>query len=386
VKALTIAAVNLRRLLRDRTSIFFIFALPFLIILAVGATFGEGFTPKLGVAASGSGPLGADLVRRLERVDRLDVRRFQDLDALATAVERGEVEAGLLVPQGYEATVRSGETAALGFLARPGTLGQDLRITVDSVVAEQGMLLRAARFAGSEEGTAFDEALGRASALSREIPAVTVGVSVTGEKLDGDSLGRFDVGASQQLILFMFVTSLGASAQLIETRKLGVSRRMLSTPTAARTVILGEALGRFTVALFQGAVIVFASLALFGVDWGDPLGAAAIVVLFGLVGTGAAMLLGSVLDNSQQAGSLGTFFGLALAALGGCMVPLDVVPDTMRSFAHATPHAWALDGFNALVAKGGTVPDILPQLAVLAAAAAVLLTVAMGRFRRSIIR
>jgi len=36
--------------------------------------------------------------------------------------------------------------------------------------------------------------------------------------------------------------------------------------------------------------------------------------------------MGSALSNEQQAGSLGVFLGLALAALGGAMVPLEVFP------------------------------------------------------------
>jgi len=52
-----------------------------------------------------------------------------------------------------------------------------------------------------------------------------------------------DSGAAQELVLFVFVTSLSASSMLIETRRLGVSRRMLASPTPLGTVVVGEALG-----------------------------------------------------------------------------------------------------------------------------------------------
>lgn len=183
----------------------------------------------------------------------------------------------------------------------------------------------------------------------------------------------------------MFVTSLGAAGQLIESRRIGASRRMLSTPTSAGTVLLGETLGRFLIALFQGAVIVFASLVLFGVTWGDPLASAAVVVQFALVGTAAAMMLGSASNNAEQASSLGVFFGLGLAALGGCMVPLEFFPDTMRAIAHATPHAWAMDAFTEVIGGSGGVGDILLELAVLGGAAVVMMFVAVGTLRRSIV-
>ena len=94
-KAFAIAGVNLRRLLRDKTGAFFIFVFPFLIILALGAAFGSGFTPTLGVVVpAGSGALGHDLRDRFEAVEDLTVRSFANADDLRSAVEKGDVEGG----------------------------------------------------------------------------------------------------------------------------------------------------------------------------------------------------------------------------------------------------------------------------------------------------
>ena len=96
------------------------------------------------------------------------------------------------------------------------------------------------------------------------------------------------------------------------------------------------------------------------------------------------MLIGSVLNNDQQAQSVALLIGLGLAALGGSMVPLEVFPDTMRTIAHVTPHAWGNDAFDDLVSQGGGVGDILRELGVLAAFAVVLLALATWRLRKAI--
>jgi ABC-2 type transport system permease protein len=157
---------------------------------------------------------------------------------------------------------------------------------------------------------------------------------------------------------------------------------MLASPTPAGSILIGETLGRFAIALFEGLLIFVVTLLLFGVDWGDPVAGIAIIVVFALVGTGAAMLMGSSLHNAEQASSLGVFIGLGFAALGGCMVPIEVFPPFMVTIAHLTPHAWALDAFDEVLREGGTLPDILTELAVLAAYATVLLVVASRIFRR----
>ena len=63
MKVLWIALANLRRMFRVRTNIFFVFVFPMVLILILGATFGGSDTPRLGVVSTGSGPLGAALLR-----------------------------------------------------------------------------------------------------------------------------------------------------------------------------------------------------------------------------------------------------------------------------------------------------------------------------------
>jgi ABC-2 type transport system permease protein len=58
----------------------------------------------------------------------------------------------------------------------------------------------------------------------------------------------------------------------------------------------------------------------------------------------------------------------------------------MTTVAHITPHAWALDAFAELVRRDGAVVDILPELGVLTAYAAVLLLLAGWRLRIALTR
>jgi ABC-2 type transport system permease protein len=184
----------------------------------------------------------------------------------------------------------------------------------------------------------------------------------------------------------VFLTSMTSSAALIETRRLGISRRMLATPTSAREVVAGEALGRLLVAVVQGAAIMAGSALLFGVNWGDPLAASTLMVTFGLTSAAAGMLVAATLRTSQQAIAVGLLLSLGFGALGGTMMPLDFFSPTMRTVANLTPHAWAVDGFATLVRHHGDLVSILPQLGVLAGAATVLMVLAAWRLRRTLTR
>lgn len=381
-KSIAIAAVNLRRLTRDRTGAFFVFVFPFLIILAIGAAFGAGFTPRLGVVAARSDPLGQDLRARLAASEHVTVRGFPDAEALRTAVERNEVEGGVLVPADYHARIRAGGTVEITYVARPTDTSRELEVAARAALDEQASTIRAARFALAEGTVAtFDEGLERARSIATAIPRVSVEARTPG---DGAGLGTFAIGAAQELVLFVFLTSLSASSMLIETRRLGITRRMLASPTSVSSILVGEALGRYAIALVQGILIVLGTAVLFRVQWGDLATTAAVVLLFGLAATGAAMVMGSVLRNAAQAGAMGVFLGLVFAALGGSMVPLEVFPPVMARIAHLLPHAWAIEALTAAIADGTGPAGVATELLVLAAYAAGLLAVATLLLRRTI--
>jgi ABC-2 type transport system permease protein len=386
VKALIMAGSALRRLARDRLALFFLVLLPVVIIAIIGITFGDAASERLpvGVADEGAGPLGDELRAALAASPALDPRAYDDTDALGKAVRRGVVSAGVVLPAGYDQALRAGRTADVTFVVdqtRPAPA--PVRSAVAAVVARQAAEVKAARFAADNAGVPFGTALARARALAALPEQVRVEATTIGGREDALPTG-FNYTAPANLVLFVFITSLAGAAGLIEARRLGVTRRMLATPTTTSTILFGEALSRFAVALLQAMIIFGVGWLVFGVDWGDPPAALLLMVTFALVGTGVGMLGGSVLRNAEQATSIGPPVGIALGMLGGCMWPLAIVPQPMRVVGHLFPQAWAMDAFIALIAKGEDIAGIALQLAVLAGFAVALLALATWRLRKTL--
>ena len=383
MKILAIAALNLRRVFRERTNAFFVIVAPFLLILVVGQLFGGGQQLRLGVAVGEAGPMAERLVTALGSGSRIIVERVGGEDDLRTAVERGRVHAGLVIPAGYEDGLSAGRPASLRQLTRPAdTKAHDVTMWMRSVVAREAALVRAAQFGTAEGAGSFAGNLRAAETSS--VPGIQVRVTTTGSAVFPEGLGAFAISAPPLLLMFVFLTSLTAAIGLVETRMLGVSRRMYATPTSVGTIVIGEALGRIVIALAQGLLIMLGSALMFDVDWGDPLGAAALLGVFSLVGGGAAMLLGSLFHTPGPPTSIAMILGLGLASLGGSMMPLESFGGMMRTLAHLTPHAWGYEGFARLVRHGATVTEILPQLGILAIYAAVLLSLGVWRLRRAL--
>ena len=383
MKALEIARISMLRTFRDRMGLFFIVVLPMILVIVLGMTYGGMNTARIGIADEDQTALSGALGGALQTTDvQLEVRHYANVVELRDAVERGYVEIGLAIPAGYDATLRAGDQATVEIVALPQSYASAVRTAVDGAIARQTGLIEAARYASSTTGVPFDTALG--VARDREAKVNGVGVSVEAVSDVTANPNGFAVGAESQVVLFMFLTSMTGAAVLVTTRQLGIARREYSTPTSVRTIIAGEALGRFAFALFQGGFIVIATALLFGVSWVDPLASGAIVVAFALVAAGAGMLLATLVANEHQLSALGPGLGMVLGLLGGTMVPSEVFPDLMRTLSHVTPHAWAMDAFHHLLLEGGGLTDVLPQVAVLLGFAAVLLSLAVVRFRGAI--
>ncbi len=389
MKPLSIARVNLVRFFRTRSAVFSVFLLPMLIVLLLGAMQGGASNPKLGYVSAGEDTFTLELFAILDGVDGFEVLEIEDEASAIRQVERGGLRAAVIVPAGFESTLRSGGDVEIGLVTRAEQEVQGIGDVVNAAITRQSILLRTARFATQKGAGTFDEALAVGEVAQETLPPVSVVATMAGEPFVLAGLGRFDIYAQGMLILFIFLTTLNGASHLIQARQLGVTRRMYSTPTPVRTMLAGEALSRFSIAIIQGGFIFIGTSLIFGVDWGSPIGATLTIIAFALVSTSGAMLLGALVSNDQQAGGISTALGLGLAALGGCMFPLavlEMLSDTVYRVAHVTPHAWALEALQALVTEDAGVADIAGFLLILVGYAVVLGLLATWRLRKVLVR
>jgi ABC-2 type transport system permease protein len=398
---LTIGANELRRLLRDRSNLFFVLLLPLLLVLFIGTGMQTGPT----IVVSGAGELADSLVTSLRASGAFEevVELGTDADAAADTVRardlvaKGVVSAAVIIPSEGDETfgaLRADPTRTIDIeiIARDASIGGALADMVRDALTPLTVTLDAARIAGRVTMGSTVELTAAAEAVVPD-PDPTGASRVQVTSLGGDTLaaefqgmGRFVLGATSQLVLFTFLTALVGATSLIQTRELGVAGRIRSTATPLAVLLAGQALGRVSVATFQAVYIVLATSLLFDASWGDPVATAAVVVVFSGAAGGAGMLVGTLARTASQAGAVGIGLGIGLGALGGSMVPLEVMPDALQRVAQVTPHAWANMAFAEIVRRDGGVTDVLFELGVLAGFAVVLLGLAVLALQRKLAR
>jgi len=383
--AAALAGAELRRVTRDRTFLFFMVLLPILIILLIGITISSNEQIRVGVVNQGQASLSTSLARELADDPALTVETLDSRPAASEALRRSEVSAAVVIPAGFDASLRAGETVTVPVLV-PGTAesSQAALAAIQAVVGRHAATVQAAAFTTDRGLRSFDQNLSAATRLQQGNQAVPLRTEVVDSASNYLPLG-FSYSAPTMLVLFVFINALAGGAAMIQTRQYGILSRALAAPTRPRELVGGEALAYLGLTVGQAVLIVGIGAFLFGVDWGNPLAAAALVFVWALVGTGAGMLSGTLFRTPEQAGAIGPAVGIAFGMLGGCMWPLEVVPPSVRMLGHATPHAWAVDAWVEVLSRGGGLPQIAGYLGILALYAVVLLTLASLRLRRSLV-
>ncbi len=343
-----IVVTEFLRVVRDRMALFFIVVLPVAIIVIVGVVFGSApVRLGVGVVDQAGTQDSRRLVETIVAGDAFDLRHIDDTGTLEREIRTGQLMAGLVVTESS-----SGEQRVEILAPANSEMVPILKVAVDAASA------------GVVTTGVTTQTVGSTPLLAENQYAYT---------------------APANLVLFVFINSVSAGVGMVESRRLGVTRRMLAAPVSPAMIVIGAGVNRMVFALAQSVLIIVVGTVLFGVHWGSLGAAAVLVVTWAALSAAAGLVVSAFANTPEQVNSFGIPIALGLSMLGGCMWPLELVGPTMDKVGHATPHAWAVGAWVELVFKGGGLGDIAVDLAVLVFITALLGSLAAWRLRRSLI-
>ncbi len=370
-----IVIANLKRLVNDRSNIFFLVILPLLLVLTLGLAFGGDTDVKLGVVDPAKNAASRDVRTAIADTDRATLEDVTSIGKLRHDVARSILDGGWYVTRSG-----SGATETTSIVWVSGTNGNDFPMRSVAQSAAQVASYRDQSVALVSQGTGADR-VAAAAAVDR-VADTGPRVKLTRETVGSDDDDNNPASirallAGSQLSLFIFLTSLIGASSLLTSRQYGVTRRTRAAPVSTRQIIIGEALSRYLAALIQAAVILLGSMLLFGITWNSPIAVILLCAAMGIVGSGLAMILGTLGRSEQQVSSVALLAGLALAALGGSMQPLEFFPDVMRTIAFCvTPHAWMNDSLWKILIENEGLAQVWPAIVVLTVAGLVFMGIA----------
>lgn len=387
--ALAIASLEIRRYLQERISLFTTLIMPVALVLIIGAAFGSD-TPAIGVGVidDDGTSISAELTADLES-PALAVTPYTDPDDLTRDIRLGFLAAGVRIPAGFAESLSSGApTEIILTLDQSSTDGAAVTAAITGAASTFGQAPTAVQVGMTALDRSDSQARGVLTDVAARVATQVEPVTVTGTTVGTipPTGSAFASAMYTQLTLFIFLNGMLAGIPLVESRRLGVSRRMLSTPTGIGPHILGVGLGRWGLGLIQAVLLLGLGVGAFGVSVGYWPAALTLTLLWCALGAAVGMLLGAVGRTPDQVVAVSVPLGIGMAMLGGCMWPLSVVPPFMQVIGHLTPHAWAVDAWGAIVNDGAGLGAIAPELGVLAGVTLGIGASAVVLLRRSLSR
>jgi ABC-2 type transport system permease protein len=421
MKLLSVLKKDLKLLLRERGELAVLFLLPLAFILPLGLTLGpDAFSGMQGddkeplpVLDYDGGEHALSLIESLDeslRVEQslpLDYATEMGMDSdpacsqagqacdelvFQAMIENKDRIAVLVIPDGLTADVDAGEYTTVTLRYDPA--GDAMKRTqIEAVIKGMAIKLALNKMKGDSFGDFEDMTIYAPDDVKDAVDKQVDLAETTGGEDQEPAFGIESVYPTsytakvapdtfQQLVpgftvMFGFFIMSYVRSAIRAERLSGTLERTLSLPVH-RAALLG---GKLLSAMIVGVLQVVAMFAIGRLAFGMGLGRHPLVLL-----VLAAAMVSAATGLGLAAAALGISGGALIAPLligallGGCMIPIDFMPATVRTIAMIFPQTWARDGFQAVLARGQGLVQVLPQIGVLAAFALVSFAIAVWRF------
>jgi len=354
---LRLTVANMKSLVRDRAALFWTFFFPVMFVLLFGVLFSGSGDSKVsvGFVDQDNSTASVKIQQEFAAIPILSIQTGS-LDDEKAAMQRGDVSAVIVVPEGMAAAVAAKQPTALQLFVDPS------KTQTTQVV--QGAV--------AQITNGFNLGLAGGSTI--------LGV----EQLTITSTNISTVTYLVPSILAMALMQLGvfAAVPLVQQREKGILKRMGATPLSRWKLVASNILLRLVVAAVDTVLILGVGMAVFHIQIvGNLLVAAGFVFL----GAGAFLALGfmlaSFLKTEEQATGVVQVVQMPLMFLSGIFFPFDFMPDFLRSVARLLPLTYLGDGLRQSMVNGTQIAPIALDAAILAGWLVVCLAVSARSFR-----
>jgi ABC-2 type transport system permease protein len=381
-----ITVKDLRLLAGDKRALVLLLLLPLMFIAILGMSTGQFLTRdeeqrklKIAVVDEEKSEPTRELVKALSQHDGIRVLERDTVAAAREALDKGDASVMLVIPVGYEAKVdelRMGDIvdSANGQLQEgPSALGlsfefrsaigdggvvkwlvfADALRTISPFVAQKNAVARrwlhrnAPTNEDAPEGEASEDESSRAAAVSAP-KAADRPADLAAESPDRVYL----ILVPGFTVMFVFFLINIMARSFIAERDQGTLRRLRLAPISAAAILIGKTLPFYMTSVVQTTLLFVCGRLLFGMSWGpEPEYLIPVILCTSLAATSLGLLLATSVRTDQQVSAYGTSLVLVLGGVSGCLFPRVWLPTAMKKLSLATPHAWSLEAFDAVLTR-----------------------------------
>jgi len=208
---------------------------------------------------------------------------------------------------------------------------------------------------------------------------------VTHQHYNPESISQYNIVPGLMGVMLTMTMIIITGLAITRERERGTMENLLSTPAHPGEVIVGKIVPYIMVGYVQVFLVLVAARYLFGVPMlGSVSLLLLLVLLFITANLAVGILFSTVARNQLQAVQMAFFFFLPSLLLSGYMFPFRGMPGWAQDLGECLPLTHFLRVVRGILLKGNGLTECLPDLWPIALFLAVVLAVAVRRYRQTL--
>jgi ABC-2 type transport system permease protein len=361
--------VNIKRLFRDRLALFFTFLFPLIFLFVFGSLNSHSSSVSFNIAIinESKSSFAKQFVTQLNKQKALKVDK--DITSFSAANEkmsRGELDATIELPQSF------GQIAPIsgsGDSAKGAPSGQAI---VHYTQNNQSAAVTLTTVLQAEM-----------QAINKQLVATATPFTVTSKQNNERSLSAFDYTFTGLLGFAILGAGIFGPINVFpELKKMGILRRLHTTPLRVWQYFLSVMFGNAVSGLMSLGVMTAVAIAVFHLKIVGNIFELALFLAFGIIMIlGIGLAVGGWAKNERQAAPLANIIVFPMMFLSGTFFPRFLMPHWLQNVTGYLPLTPVIDGARLIATEGKSLIDIGPQLGIMAIWLVVVYAIAFRVFR-----
>ncbi len=358
----TFVRINTKRFFRDRLALFFTIGFPLIFLFVFGSlnSGSGGASFNVAIINQSNSQFAKEFVNQISSSKVVKVKtEVATLNAAKEKMSRSELDATIELPGNF------GDTAK-GALYPSGQAkviytqnNQQSAIALTSILDAQFKAINA-KFIKTE--TPF---------------------TVTSQQLNERSLSAFDYTFAGLLGFAIIGMGIFGPVNVFpELKKMGILRRLSTTPLKVWQYFLSTMIGQAIIGLISLAIMFAVAIGVFHLQVVGNWFELALFLVFGIVMIlGIGLALGGWAKNERQVAPLANIIVFPMMFLSGTFFPRFLMPEWLQSISAFLPLTPIIDGIRLIATEGKHFIDILPQIGLIGVWMIVIYAIAFRVFR-----
>jgi len=359
----TFAKLNTRRYFRDRTAIFFTVLFPLIFLFIFGGIFGKSGDVSFRVALINQSDYQiakafVDKAHEQTKLFKIDANA-SDLDAAKEKMNRGELDAAIVLPNDFGATKQGAKS--------PSGVAQIYYTQNNQQAAQTLVPVMQAVF----------------QPINAQFVQTQLPFTVNAQQTNDRGLSSFDYTFSGLLGFSLLGLGIFGPVNIFpELKKQGILRRYSTTPIRVWQYFVANMISQVIIGLFAMSAMFIVAILVFHLNLvGNILELALFLALGIITMLGIGLAIGGWARNERQAAPIANLVTFPMMFLSGTFFPRFLMPDWLQQISSFIPLTPIIDGIRLIATEGKHLWDILPQLGIIGVALVVIYFIAFRSFR-----